>query len=730
MLAPTDAVVVLLGGARLLRRLVATDHTGLTVSTASRKTSYCGRSPGRLGSELRTVAQVSSRKREADTEIETFPLTRALLAAAASLPTRRSFGVAFRMTGAADYSLDGTLVSKRADRMAKKRFREAVLTRREELKLEGSKVKATYKSGAQVLFRGKKETEARDLWIALFSRPLADISNERAVRFAQVSEGTIVDASKSLRVDETLRLEARGELIDSGADHTWVLPEDDVLGTKYGMVLHGRALAGACGVPGLTASDVRMTCGSIVGHLLHSGTCNALGEDASQDVQPQLGDLEKSWREMRPQEADEALLAVLAYWHTVRDDWARDKVLIGGLEVRVRQGDWLFVPDSWILDWLHPGRRYTTRGHATVREALLPLATIGQLTTSSNGFRIPGAPPLASMIDGLAVSDTSEMPMELIRGIETLPATERRGFFVKFGESINRARMHHYLVGDRCLWGYQAHHEAKKQGADRGLISKLGTAWTRAGGYFKYPRLLSRAGAVSGWTPSQRGLARAIISNLAATSPFWRQHDAICFHDGQYWVRRYTGVTLNGLTGSFYPATGRAKAHWRLDSWMAAAGSIEDGQESGPKNRRQFVADLARMGTDLGLQWDVKRHGRGEPALEDLRSMASSAPRWNAARIELLLPTDFEERLTNLVGKPLGRTRPKKKGFWTGEQIDKMRRKKGLTQKDLAAAVGVSSSMISQLISGKKQASPTMARLLEGELGRPSVLSRDYLRET
>lgn len=382
-----------------------------------------------------------------------------------------------------------------------------------------------------------------------------------------------------------------------------------------------------------------------------------------------------------------------------------------------------------------PGRTFrTNRAADTLQARLLPLAVLSRMS-SEGGPAVFGEPLLRDLVDCREPEALGDRG-----GLETwlasIPSGERRGFCVVLGRPVLGTVMRSYLPaeGER-QWGLDAANAAKKaqkkrwrdRDRDRDQdddldeqVDELEAAWKRSKGYIDYPWILSSAAACLKWTPSARSLMRCIVSNLAVMTPKWRNdQNSEVFSGPPYWGKQFTSARNGLAAGRYLPALGPSMWPWSSDAWLDAAGYGPADAGTTPNARTTFLSDLETLARDTGLCWRISGQGSGAIALGTLKSSVRSSSRWEQARLELMLPEDFLERLEDawLDSTTVPPVDGATNHSWTKERVSGAIVRAGWSQRDLAESVGCSRSMISQILAGKR-ISRAMAQKFDSAFSR------------
>lgn len=685
---------------------------------------------------IRTVARALFNQLDA----ASFPMTRNSLKLVRSASTQLSAGVLFRWNQPEwwiDGSLAGPVVLERAHQEALEEFRVRFGNVRD--RWSGLPEKAHLLTGATIAFPNVSRPRLRRLWEDDFQHDFDHLDAGSYVRISQEGETQILDAGNALRPSEEMLRKHQLSLLREKRDGGLILPEQELLVSPGGWVLHGQRLARCFGLTRPDIQELQTTCGSIVRHLVHSKTCSLTEGDVSADLRARAARMCAAVRTMRTAEADEALVVVLGLQHQGRNAWSDGELVVGSRAKKFPRR-WLFLPSAPVLAVLQPERVFRRGARDMAAAYLLPLAVLSKLdlTKSKAGF---GEPLLEDFVHG-----TDPVPYghrsDLETWLSSIPLKERAGFCVELGVGVWRLLLPSFKPSKgKRVWGVDAVNKAKRQvalaGSDhdeiaeaRDAVASLSRQWDRTGpGYFDYFWALSILARLHWWRPSSRALARCLLSNLVSMRPKWGEDETCVVVPGlRYWAKSCPSLGDESEDTQFYPALGKAQTAWSLDAWLAGAGYVESRAESSTSARAQFAEDMETLGHDLRIKWRVFGNGRRVSDLEEVRQSARNERRWKQLRLEPLIPTSLIEEFHDpdallLFDEDEPSAVNNRDSEWTAARLSSRLRKKGLTQKQLAALVGSTPSMISQIISGQKAISTAMASKLD-QVFKPAKRTR------
>lgn len=697
MATPTDAVVVLLGGAHLLPRLIAADHTGsraaavracLTGPASERVVSETPRGTFRPLVASMSVpwqsAEVHPRPPDEPYRREPFPVTRAMARLLQSLPTdigpSRLLGA---IPAAMDLSLDGEVVEKRAERLARKQLREAIDSIRES---QGIDLRYNFSAerGLRLSYSDHDSTEAQGVIRKLhevcpavrsgWNLPRTETRSRTFVSLDHVFEPT---RSDRLAAQRALSIEADRFLL-YGANIVGSKKLNAGLSFEGYMELHpfstdclGESVEG-----GSLVAHLRD------GHTQQRGRPNSSPADCDRLASlVGLGDARRLL---------DAALAILEWHHLHRDSWARDRVALpNGKELRA-EGAWLFVPTSFMASRLFPGKRANKSQHGPVGRVLAALAMMGVLGPDDEELQV--LPFLASVLDCTNPRVPPRSHAEsLALLLAAVDANDRAGFCIQFGRQARAGLLPHYTHGGTVHWGPDAAKVAKgaegdPPGKPGKVVRSLNAQWGANKGYYNWSNTDLLLAQLSGWDNSTKRLWLTILGNLELAR-------GVAKKDGPY------KATLDERTlRRLISVTGSRGKSWLLPSWLDFAG-----YSARPTRGMvgSFADDLVLISYDTGLVVEVDGQHESD-AIDVLRFTANRQTHWDKTAVKLKLPIDFRTRIEARLSVLSAQVRPVRRNGWPPARLKKEISRSRVKNKDLAAYLSISPSLVSQWLVGNR----------------------------
>lgn len=657
------------------------------------------------------------------------------------LPTEPSAGVLIRRNSLSRLTLSSEVVVSAANDRAYKKFRRA--WKEFQATDSGSVVEQRglrLTNRRQLVFPGMAIGEARALWeddLAFafeFLRPEeSDWSTDRTgcPRLHVGSAGTQEDCLDAL-LEQAYSWEKAG---------TCLLPQAETFVSSRGISVDVQGLPELFGVSSMATSAIEQYCGGVAEHLLES-QCTIPEQALEPGEQQRLDDLRTHGLVFETKILPEVVLAVLEYWHSVRDDWARGYLKIpDGPTVR-RWGMSVFVPTEFLFGRLFPGKRQGPNAHRDVRAALIPALSLAATWGS-------GSPPFKRVLD-LANPPDSRLPdkkLLFLDGLKDLPEEMRRGFVICLDQTLESHFLPYFsATNGEIAWGPAAAPAAAKDPIEdyedqdekaeleaerRQKADTLRKRWKALNGYRRFPTSIVPALQARGFTPSSRRLLRAILANEAFSNSYNRLKSNS--RKTRMWLRGdnvlvfYPSGLTERLSGEYRLAGGNTSAGMKLTTWLAHAGYSATGALPAAQ-LLQFLSDSARLHDLVGVDWDGQL-GSGEGAIARLRLAARDVRAWGDVLWTFLLPVDFDDRLQRLADGSRGDSKDSK-GFWDQWRFREGLRRKGLSQKDYADLIEVTQATVSAWATGKKDIPKARQLEMDRVLGRPPALGARTLRNS
>ncbi|MBE0611238.1 MAG: hypothetical protein IH609_17790 [Dehalococcoidia bacterium] len=583
-----------------------------------------------------------------------------------------------------DLSLDGEVVEKRAERLARKQLREAIDSIRES---QGIDLRYNFSAerGLRLSYSDHDSTEAQGVIRKLhevcpavrsgWNLPRTETRSRTFVSLDHVFEPT---RSDRLAAQRALSIEADRFLL-YGANIVGSKKLNAGLSFEGYMELHpfstdclGESVEG-----GSLVAHLRD------GHTQQRGRPNSSPADCDRLASlVGLGDARRLL---------DAALAILEWHHLHRDSWARDRVALpNGKELRA-EGAWLFVPTSFMASRLFPGKRANKSQHGPVGRVLAALAMMGVLGPDDEELQV--LPFLASVLDCTNPRVPPRSHAEsLALLLAAVDANDRAGFCIQFGRQALAGLLPHYTHGGTVHWGPDAAKVAKGAEDDPPskpgkVVRSLNAQWGANKGYYNWSNADLLLAQLSGWDNSTKRLWLTILGNLALASRAERK-------EGPYML-----ILDEGTQKRLTPVTGSRGKSWLLPSWLKFAGY--SGRPTKQGVVRSFADDLLLISSDTGLIVEVDGQD-GREAIDVLRFTASRRTHWDKTAVHLYLPENFLQRIEERL-IVLSAQRPAvHKNAWPPARLKKEISRSRTRNKELAAYLEVSASLVSQWLVGNR----------------------------